>query len=221
MALKPTISCRTHGGRRIAGSGRQHRFGGWIPAGLLALVSVTMAVGCASGRSSSLEAARFGASRGEIERTDRGCEPGEWSPPSTLDGIRLEIDKPCWMRSAVIGALEAASATLERRDDCRAMFSELGANGFEVLGRSRYVPANARAELQICKRAWAFTTIGGRWTAICRDFARLGELEAATVILHEALHQAGLREWPLDRHADRSLEITHLVRRRCGLDAGP
>ena len=221
MPLIQTISCHTHGGRNVAGSSRPDTSRSWMPVGLLVLVIVTSAAGCASGRMSSLEATKFGPSRGDTEKTNRGCEPGDWSPPRILEGIHLDIDKPCWIRSAVIGALEAASATLENSDDCRAMFTELGANGLEVLRRTRYIVANPRAEIEICKRAWAFTTIGGRWTGICRDFARLDELEAATVILHEALHQAGLSEWTQDRRADKSIDITNDVRRRCGLGSGP
>jgi len=220
MTLIETISCHTHVGQYVSESDRLNTLMSWTPVGLLALVIVTSAAGCASGRKSSVEATSFTPSRGDTARTNRGCEPGDWSPPRILEGIQLDIDKPCCIRTAVIGALEAAIATLQRNDDCMAMFSELGADGFEVLGSTRFILANARAEMHICKRAWAFTTVGGRWTAICRNFAQLSELDAAAVILHEALHQAGLREWPMDRHADKSMDITNTVRRRCDLGTG-
>jgi hypothetical protein len=187
---------------------------------LLFLVPLAMTVACTSGRNVSPVLASSDSMHGDSRRTARGCETGDWLPPSVLEGVRLDPGMPCGLRLAVIGALEAAGATLERRKDCRAIFSALGTDGLEVLARSRYVVATARDEEKICKNAVAFTFVGGPWVGICRGFSRLDELNAATVILHEALHQAGLGEWPLDRRAESSLDITRNVRRRCGLDTG-
>ena len=41
--------------------------------------------------------------------------------------------------------------------------------------------------------------------------------EAAMLLLHEALHYAGLPERPVHRGAMSSKEISTLVRNRCGL----
>jgi hypothetical protein len=100
------------------------------------------------------------------------------------------------------------------------MFHALDADGIELLETAAYVLADARAEEKVCDGAVAFTIVGGRWTCVCRSFALLSELDAATVILHEALHQAGLGEWPLDRNGSKSVDITAAVRHRCGLGSG-
>jgi len=100
------------------------------------------------------------------------------------------------------------------------MFFELGADGIEILGNTTFYVANTWSEVKICDRAVAFTKVGGRRTWLCRNFASLWDLDAAAVILHEALHQAGLGEWPLDRRGRKSRDITTDVRRRCGFDSG-
>jgi hypothetical protein len=71
--------------------------------------------------------------------------------------------------------------------------------------------------LVVCE---AFTVVGSNWTGLCRDFSQLTDLEAAVVLLHEALHHAGVTEWPLDPDARRSSEISADVGRRCGLLSG-
>jgi hypothetical protein len=141
-------------------------------------------------------------------------------PPSQIGDVILDEDLPCAAREAVIGGLEAAVAALSREQKCARLFDELGAYGLEVLGRTHFFIADARAEAKICDRAVAFTFLGGRWTGICRRFAKLSEIDAATVILHEALHHAGLTEWPHDHTAEQSREITAWVRRQCGLGSG-
>jgi hypothetical protein len=100
------------------------------------------------------------------------------------------------------------------------MFSSLDVDGIEVLAQTSYAVADARAEETFCDGAEAFTVVGGRRTWVCRSFAHLTDLDAATLILHEALHHAGLEEWPGDRDGPSSKEITARVRRRCGLGSG-
>lgn len=186
---------------------------------LPALVVMALA-GCASAPPAGPVAARTDSSIAEIGRAARGCEFGEWMPPSAIDGVGVDRRLPCSVHSALTSAVEIAVATLHRYDECRGLFSSLGVDPFTVLAETSFVSADARAEEKICVRAEAYTTVGGRQTGICRSFAHLPETEAAVVLLHEALHEAGLSEWPLDRSADRSLDISALVRRRCGLGSG-
>ena len=194
---------------------------GRLPAaGLAALWAVLTATACASGRSATAVSESFEDGRRGALRSLRRCAVDDWSPPSQIGDVILDADLPCAVREAAIGGLETAVAALNREASCRALFREMGADGPRTLGRSHFFIADARAEDTICDRAVAFTFVGSRWTGLCRRFASLSEIDAAAVILHEALHHAGRSEWPHDPSADRSRDITAEVRRRCGLGTG-
>jgi hypothetical protein len=62
----------------------------------------------------------------------------------------------------------------------------------------------------------AYTKVGGTPTWICRNFARISIESAAVAVIHEALHHAGLEERPHDRLAMSSVEITDMVKDKCG-----
>ncbi|MEM7587770.1 MAG: hypothetical protein AAF560_30560 [Acidobacteriota bacterium] len=114
-------------------------------------------------------------------------------------------------------AFELAYERVQDSPTCRALFSELGHDATEMLRRSRYVPANIMQEQRVCRRAVAFTGVGSPAVRLCRGFGRLALERAAMVVIHEALHTAGLPEWPLDPEAMTSAEINALVGRSCDL----
>jgi hypothetical protein len=125
------------------------------------------------------------------------------------------------MPSATLQKLEAAfeiaTFSLDRVERCRDLFGQLGADGLELLGTARYRIASASEEAMICGRATAFTSIGLPIVTLCRNFSRHSDPDAAAIILHEALHQAGLGESPVDRDALTSTEITNVVLAECRL----
>lgn len=101
---------------------------------------------------------------------------------------------------------------------CRQMFSDLGHDGLDRLGGTRYTSASLIEEKRFCRdRASAFTAVGHPVTRLCRSFARLAPDRAAAVLLHEALHFAGMTESPADPEALSSAEINHLVEKSCRL----
>jgi hypothetical protein len=51
---------------------------------------------------------------------------------------------------------------------------------------------------------------------VCRGYASLSNDFAAMLLVHEALHHAGLTEYPHDRKAMRSHEINVMVSEACG-----
>jgi hypothetical protein len=104
-------------------------------------------------------------------------------------------------------------------DTCRGLFADLGANGIEMLSTTIYRPAETNRELEICGfgAALAFTAIGRSHTRLCEGFGRQAREAAAMILIHEALHHAGLGEWPHDPDALRSTQINRLVRKSCGL----
>lgn len=103
---------------------------------------------------------------------------------------------------------------------CRQLFSDLGADGAEMLRTTLYFPMpSIREEIKICRDggADAATIVGAASTFVCRNFERIPDERAAIVVIHEALHHAGLSESPPDRHAPTSREINGMVADRCEL----
>ncbi len=116
-------------------------------------------------------------------------------------------------------ALPVAFQRIESSTACAALFEKLGVDPTEVLNSTLYFPAPSRQESTICQGvgAAAFTTVGGRATWLCSNFGSLRVHHAARLILHEALHHAGLPERPLVASALNSHQINLLVSKSCGL----
>ena len=96
------------------------------------------------------------------------------------------------------------------------MFAALGADGIEVLNATSYFPvAYPVRRTKLCPRSPAHTVVGASATWLCPEFKRLPVERAALVLIHEALHQAGLTEYPSDRDATTSLAINKMVKRKC------
>lgn len=100
---------------------------------------------------------------------------------------------------------------------CAALFEELAADPVELLGRALYYPAAINRDNAACRNgAQAFTAVGSPVTWVCDRFARLHTEDAALVLIHEALHFAGMPEQPHDPRAMTSEEINDMVKDRCG-----
>jgi hypothetical protein len=112
---------------------------------------------------------------------------------------------------------ELAITQLGRHRECRDLFTNLGADGLEMLSTTLYYPAGVQQERDVCRRGEAYTLVGGAPTWLCRRFAWVSDRWAALLVLHEALHHAGLGEWPHDRKAPSSQEINEMVSEACGL----
>ena len=66
--------------------------------------------------------------------------------------------------------------------------------GDETLARTLY---RGGGEVGACLRPVpAFTCVGCPQTVVCPSFLRLGAAAGATILIHEALHFAGLKERP-------------------------
>lgn len=114
-------------------------------------------------------------------------------------------------------AFPVAVERLRSEPGCLGLFEELDADGLERLVYSLYVEVTLRQEQRFCRGTSAFTMVGGRQTRLCRGFGRLADSQAAVVLIHEALHQAGMSEKPLDPQALDSSQINQLVRTSCVL----
>ncbi len=99
---------------------------------------------------------------------------------------------------------------------CRGLFEHLGADGFEVLADTTYIYAETGSFRSVCDEACAFTTVGGSMVGLCAQFGRIPVAEAAQVLIHEALHNAGMTEQPSDPDGPTPDEIDDMVVHACG-----
>jgi hypothetical protein len=122
--------------------------------------------------------------------------------------------------SATATLREAFPIALERvrsLADCRSLFDALVVSGNERLTSTFYVPPTAAQTANSCsKGAVAFTHVGSPVTYLCSGFGALSPEEAAVVVIHEALHFAGLPEAPSNPEALNSRQINRLVQEACG-----
>jgi hypothetical protein len=146
-----------------------------------------------------------------------GAKIEPWVHPAMPESLRLKLE----------AGFELAVERLLEVGACRELFARLGADPFETLATGLYFPVDSyRRDVQACGRNLAassrgaenlaYTKVGGAPTYLCRSFARISTEKAAVAVIHEALHHAGLTEWPHDRLAMSSTEITDMVEAACG-----
>jgi hypothetical protein len=119
------------------------------------------------------------------------------------------------LKSKLQTAYLTAVDRLRRGPECRDLFAPFQANGVEMLTRSVYARANAGMETSWCRNAVAGTSVGKKMVFLCRRFSSLPVEEAATILIHEGLHRAGMSESPLDSGSMTGDEISEMVRRAC------
>ena len=107
---------------------------------------------------------------------------------------------------------------LEKDESCRTLFDELNLDGLQALDRSRYQPVRSEAERAHCARGvYAHTAVGGDRIVICRYFHTAHQRTKTAVLIHEALHTAGMSEAPHDPDGKTPEETTEMVEKACGL----
>jgi len=136
--------------------------------------------------------------------------------PSMALEVRVKLEVGLELAAERVGEIEA----------CGDLFTQLGVDGIELLSTSLYLQVDShRREVQFCGRdgaasSWggktlAYTKVGAPATWICRHLARAPAEVAAVAVIHEALHYGGLTEWPSDRLAMTSEQITQMVKKAC------
>ena len=115
-------------------------------------------------------------------------------------------------------AFDLALVHLEAHPACDRLFEHLENLALDSMSLTLYAPASARLEDRLCRRGVsAFTTVGSRVTYLCRGFGGLAAPRAAAILIHEALHLAGLPESPVHPGALASAEINEMVASSCRL----
>ena len=121
-------------------------------------------------------------------------------------------------RRKISDAFVVALERVREVPECRELFTNLGADGETALSMVVFLPVGrAEARDGVCRGSSAYTLVGGGPIWVCRDFSRLSDTQAAMVIVHEALHHAGLNEYPKDPDAMTSKQINGMVMKHCGL----
>src|SRR6185436_9468218 len=102
------------------------------------------------------------------------------------------------LAAALSDARSMALARIEQHPECRELFGGRGADGARLLDRTAYRSAALGEAGGLCERgAAAFTGMRTGRTALCSDnFLKLDRHYRAVVLLHEALHVAGLGQAP-------------------------
>lgn len=129
--------------------------------------------------------------------------------------ISARIPPP--VRARIESSFELAKQRLTEVAECGDLFADLGGNGIEALRSTLYYPASAAQEKKLCRGAWGYTTVGSAPTFLCRKFSRISEKKGAMILIHEALHHAGMGEFPQHGDGLTSAAINTLVEDRCGL----
>lgn len=118
-------------------------------------------------------------------------------------------------------AFRKAVKKLARKERCRALFDDLGLDGLQALGRSRYQPVRSAADREHCTSGvFAYTVVGHDRIMLCRRFHSLDEGGKVAVLIHEALHTAGMGEAPSDPAGMTSEAIHEMVEKACGCSPG-
>jgi hypothetical protein len=135
-------------------------------------------------------------------------------PPVTP---RISSTMPSRVRDKLESAFQLAVERVREVPECNGLFNRLDTDGVETLRTTHYYPANLILENQTFRGASAFTQVGWTVTYLCRRFSSLSDRRAAMLVIHEALHHAGLTEAPADPDGLRPREINKMVASACGL----
>jgi hypothetical protein len=129
----------------------------------------------------------------------------------------IHPNMPSSVRDKLTTGFEIAVDRVSTVPQCAELFERLGADPFETLKTGLYFPATPARETKTCRRSYAQTRVGEAPTWICRRITSYSDTQAAMVVIHEALHHAGLTERPHDRKAMSSGQINTMVQKACGL----
>jgi hypothetical protein len=183
----------------------------WAPRFFVALVSclfasITLSV-------SGIEPAPIGSSLvvlGGEHVVDPGSDETDYSPciGGTLDRKTLK---------ALHEAFPVAVERVRRHPQCRNLFAQFETDGLEKLAASLYYRPTPAMEIGVCRRgAVAYTFVNRPQVGLCKGFASLNSVQAASVLIHEALHHAGLTERPGDPQGLHPRQIDSMVGEACG-----
>jgi len=123
---------------------------------------------------------------------------------------------PARVKEKILASFQIAVERVREIPGCADLFTQLGADGEEMLATSLYFPAGPYRETTRCRRSLAVTEVGAATIWVCRGASHYTDEHVAVALVHEALHHAGLTEYPHDRNGLHSDAINGMVMRNCG-----
>jgi len=124
---------------------------------------------------------------------------------------------PECLRDKLEIAFDIAAQRVRDVPECADLFTPFDADGLELLAETLYFPAGMYSQTSRCRHSFAITLVGGNTTWMCRKATFHSDERVAMALIHEALHHAGLPEYPQKPTAMLSGEINNLVMARCDL----
>jgi hypothetical protein len=120
---------------------------------------------------------------------------------------------PSVLRLRLHNGFALATRQVDEVPACRALLAALDPDAETKLATTLYYGAPQQSP---CTHTMAaFTVVRSPATWLCPTFERLMADEAAVILIHEALHHAGLRERPPTPDAMTSEQINAMVRASC------
>ncbi len=157
----------------------------------------------------------------EVGPSERVTLATQWQPVSQSAAGRSKVRAPAPLmadrlpaplRFALTAAFKTAYRRTHELESCRGLFAGLVLDGASALSTSHYdLPARCQ------RRVGAVTGVRSHRIRLCPAFTTLSCNDRVAILIHEALHTAGLSEWPQDPEAPTSREITERVKRACSL----
>lgn len=166
------------------------------------LIILAMIVGATTARAEASEGRRSRHERTKIE------------VPAPQVSVRLSVPQ----RFALLAAFKTAYRRAQESESCAALFEDLELDAAKALTASRYdLPSSSAVQARCRAGVAAVTGVRSPHIRLCRRFGTMSRGDQAVVLLHEALHVAGLDEWPQDPKAQTAREITKRVKEACSL----
>jgi hypothetical protein len=124
---------------------------------------------------------------------------------------------PSSVTTTLVEAFPLALESIRRNRACLALFEPFLVSGVDRLKTTFYAPPSAGRKDDACgENTLAYTHVGSPVTHLCAGFGTLSRENAAVILIHEALHFAGMAEAPQFPDALTSQEIHRLVIESCG-----
>ena len=199
---------RHNGTRRGGRSGRAQaaRPAWWLAVAVAVTFALLPTVAAASG-----EAA-------EAAEAPAGSVVASVAVPASVAAAGPNIRKgvPPAVAQKLQQAFALAAKRVQERPACRALFEKFGKDGGRLISATLFFPAKGpQAKRRFCVASDALTQVGASVTWLCPSFGSLANDRAAMVLIHEALHFAGLTESPAEAGAMTSTQINDLVKESC------
>jgi D-serine deaminase-like pyridoxal phosphate-dependent protein len=148
---------------------------------------------------------------------DAGKKRGRKAEPD-IPSARVALDIESVDALAVRVAFRLAYQRVLEIPACGALFADLELDGPTALSSTSYSSSRPGPERALCNSGvLAVARKGGAEIRLCPRLHNLAQQGVAAILIHEALHAAGLGEYPVDPAAPTSREITLTVLEACSL----